>query len=63
MLSWKLVFGYALRFATAMFVTVYILSFSQVGGWPKSKKCKQRGGGSKFWLFFDNVIIECPPQQ
>ena len=29
---------------------------------PKLNKCEQvaRGGGSKFWSFCDNVIIECP---
>ena len=29
-------------------------------GLPKSNKCKQGGGGSKFWAFGEKVIIECP---
>ena len=34
---------------------------SQNGGFPKSNKCKQGGGGSKFWSFCGNVIIEWTP--
>ena len=32
------------------------------GGWrlPKSNKCEQGGGASKFWSFCENVIVECP---
>ena len=26
----------------------------------KSNKCEQGGRGSKFWLFCENVIVECP---
>ena len=29
-------------------------------GFSKSYKCKQGGGGSKFWSLCDNIIIECP---
>ena len=32
-------------------------------GLPKSSKCKQEGGGSKFWSFSENVIIESPLDQ
>ena len=31
---------------------------SQKEGLPKSNKCKQGGGGSKFWAFEEKVIIE-----
>ena len=47
--------------------TIYILGNGGAGRWdrsrkgalPKSNKCKQGGGGgSKFWSFCENVIIE-----
>ena len=31
------------------------------GGYQNQISPNKRGGGSKFWSFCDNVIIECPP--
>ena len=38
-----------------------LMSVHGKGVLPKWNKWKQVKGGSKFWAFFENVIIECPP--